>query len=254
MITVSEKVSDILRKTFLTLIGLGLVSSLVYRLYTNEYTAQTDLLLYIVENVLAYAITGGGLLVILKLWILKNYKEIVSDFLYIFKKGELENHSIYVILNKIFDHVYSLGHISTNTGRLLLFQTILELENLHFKVFISCTIQEVITSKERNNSLKVVSIFRENFKSYNEELIELMRHEAFPNSVINCYLNFKQAYIESILAYMENINVNIPTYFLLYGFIDVLSTQTFSLLKQLHYEIDHLNGELDGQLFRGHLL
>jgi hypothetical protein len=247
-----------LKKIIIGFIAGFIILNFAYKSYTaNNY--EKDFIKWMFETAILYAYTGGGLFLLVKLAFLKNYKWAFSELMFILFSHIMENNKIFANIENFFSSVYSLGHISGKRGRVLLFKEILTLENVHIIIFICNAIYLIIHSDSRNDQTTVIKIFKESFKEYNEELISLMQSESFPDVIIDVYLQFKKSYIDTFNDYLdyklEQSNTDsIPCFFIALSIIDVLSTSTINFLKQLHYEVDHLNGNLNGQLFRGHLL
>jgi hypothetical protein len=109
------------------------------------------------------------------------------------------------MLDRVFNNVYALGRISNKEGRVLLFTEICKLEEIHIRVFFALMIEEISKGNDRNDSNAIVGAVNKMFREYNEELIELMRYDAFPRKDISDYLEFKKEFIDTILEYLQTL-------------------------------------------------
>jgi hypothetical protein len=247
-------------KTVRLIIVSLLLFSIAINMYKNIYdynSAKVTIYSIFLENVIFYIFTGSGLFLFIKIYAFTHYKELISEGMYILDYKLIENHRIYKSIDNIINHVYSLGSVSNKIGRVKLFLEIINLEQLHLKVFISNTIHSITNDKYRNNPEYIVNSFQKSFDEYNSELIELLKYSCFPQTIIERYVNFKKTYSNTFIEYLNGIDTSslgLPANVILLCIIDSLTVLTVKFLKDLHYEIDHLNGELKGQLFRGYLL
>jgi hypothetical protein len=243
---------------FVILLVTGIVVNYLYHTFRTDFkNVNFDIVYFFVEQLILLTFSGAGFMLVFKIWLIKNHRNLISESLYFLDDVELNNHSVFSMLDSIFDNIYSLGKISDKEGRFILFTEICKLEQFHLKFFFSTLIHDITNYADRNDSNYLVNLVRDKFREYNEELIELMKYEAFPTLVISSYLEFKKDFIETVLIYLNSLqdtNNKKIGYVTSCRVIDSITVLNLLMLKKLQKDINKMNGDLNGQLFRGHIL
>lgn len=254
-----KKIIDFTKKNInhvlLTLVMTGILSNYLYRWYINFDLFKKDLYAFLLEQLITLSYTGTSILVLLKIYLVKNWKKVISEFMFAFFKKRLEEHIIYNRIDDVINFI-QMKSFSSSKGRQLLMKKIIDIENLQLKFFLSSTIQGIlIENKTRSDINFIVDMFKNNFIDYINNVLDLLQHDEIPEIILGKYTDSKYFFTETVLDYFElKRKTSANGYMLVNNLIDVLSVSIEMFLKKDIYNIDKLNGELDGLTYEGYNL
>jgi hypothetical protein len=238
---------------FYTLIGIVFVNYFYFS-YTND-SYKKDVIKYILEQLLLLVTSGSGIFILIKIYMITNWKRLLSElFFYIYNK-DLLNHNIYDRISLYTDNLERHGFITGSKGRLELLKTILDVENLFLKFFISSTIDYIYYSKQRTETSYISNIFQKHFFEYTREVIVMLEESDVPQIIISLYCKRKQTFIDSLNFHFINMEFsNFPSFVVMVHTIDILAVSIEMFLANLLMDIDTLNGQLKDIEYKGNKL
>jgi hypothetical protein len=238
-------------KTILLYLGISLViSNYIYHAIVND-TYKTDIAMFILEHISMFVFSGSGIFVLIKIFLFKSHSEIISEFMFTFFKKRLENHEVFKLIESYNYNLDQMGYITNNESRLELLKDILKYEILYLSLFLSSSIQWIITSKSRNDIKEMSEFISSSFNEYTHEIVDIFKSEGIPQIIINIYLRHKKTFIEPVKRYILNCSNNkLPAFIVIFHIIDVISIGVNVFFGGFLIDIDNLNGDLKGVKYK----
>lgn len=229
-----------------------IVTNYIYHAFYYD-THKKDLAMFIFDQLVLFFTSGLGVLALLKAYVYKNHQEIISEAMFLVWKNKLYEHEVFNAMQLYNDNLEQIGYITKNKGRLLLLKDILKFEVLYLSLFLSTSIQWIISNKKRSNLEYVSKFIIESFNEYTREVVNSFQDEDIDQQIINVYLNHKKTFVEPVKKFIEtkSTNTRLPTFLYLIHIIDVINVSANVFLGGLVVDIDSMNGELKDVVYKG---